>query len=105
MMKKIALIAPSSPAKELTPETINTIREKLAEADLQIHLGSHALDEMRYLAGSDEDRAKNVMDAFQDESIDMIMTVNQMEKVIHFLIKCFEIHTIKFQNLNHTFHI
>ena len=75
MMKKIALIAPSSPAKELTPETINTIREKLAEADLQIHLGSHALDEMRYLAGSDEDRAKDVMDAFSDKGIDMIMTV------------------------------
>lgn len=74
-MKKITLIAPSSPAKELTPETINTIREKLAEADFQIHLASHALDEDRYLAGSDEDRAKDIMDAFQDETVGIVMTV------------------------------
>ena len=74
-MKKIFLISPSSPTKELTPETINTIREKMANADYQIHLGSHALDEIRYLAGSDEDRVKDIMNAFQDKTTDIIMTI------------------------------
>lgn len=74
-MKKIALIAPSSPAKDLTPETIDIIREKLTNANYKSHLTSHTLDEMRYLAGSDEDRAQDIMRAFTDDNIDIIMTI------------------------------
>ena len=74
-MKKIALIAPSSPAPDLTPETLATLREKFASFGYQIHLGSHALDSIRYLAGTDQDRAQDVMRAFCDDSVDLVMTV------------------------------
>jgi len=74
-MKKIALIAPSSPAPDLTPDSLTLLRDKFAENGYQIHLGSHALDSVRYLAGTDEDRAFDVMAAFCDNTIDAVMTV------------------------------
>ena len=74
-MKKIALIAPSSPAPELTPETLATLSNLFSEMGLQIHLGSHALDSTRFLAGSDSDRATDIMRAFTDDTIDAVMTV------------------------------
>ena len=74
-MKKIALIAPSSPAPELTPETLSALSDMFADMGLQIHLGSHALDSDRFLAGSDADRAADIMHAFSDDSIDIVMTI------------------------------
>ena len=74
-MKKIALIAPSSPAPELTPETLSSLSGLFAELGFQIHLGSHALDSTRFLAGSDSDRATDIMRAFTDDTIDAVMTV------------------------------
>lgn len=73
-MKKIALIAPSSPATTLTPDTIRSLQETLAALGYQLHLESHVLDSDRYLAGSDEDRALDVMRAFTDETTDVVMT-------------------------------
>ena len=74
-MKKIALIAPSSPAPDLTPETLATLQGKFESFGYQIHLGSHALDSIRYLAGTDADRAQDVMRAFCDDTIDIVMTI------------------------------
>ena len=74
-MKKIALIAPSSPAPALTPETLTIMQKKFETFGYQIHLGSHALDSVRYLAGTDEDRAQDVMRAFCDDTVDLVMTV------------------------------
>jgi len=74
-MKKIALIAPSSPAPDLTPETISSLSDLFADIGLQIHLGSHALDSTRFLAGSDADRATDIMRAFTDKNIDAVMTI------------------------------
>ena len=74
-MKKIALIAPSSPAPDLTPETLTALQKKFESMGYKIHLGSHALDSIRYLAGPDEDRAQDVMKAFCNETVDMVMTV------------------------------
>lgn len=74
-MKKIALIAPSSPAPELTPHTLQTLRDIFATHGYQIHLGPHAWDTDRYLAGTDTDRAADVLNAFTDESVAAVMTV------------------------------
>jgi len=72
---KIALVAPSSPAPELTPASLEKLHALFAQRGCQIHVGSHALDEDRYLAGRDEDRAADVMRAFVDDSVDAVMTV------------------------------
>ncbi|MBQ7413768.1 MAG: LD-carboxypeptidase [Alphaproteobacteria bacterium] len=74
-MKKIALIAPSSPASELTPDSLTFIQDRFADIGYKIHLESHALDGIRYLAGTDSDRADDVMRAFADPEIDVVMTV------------------------------
>ena len=74
-MKKIALIAPSSPAPDLTPEILTILQKKFEKFGYKIHLGTHALDSVRYLAGTDEDRAQDVMRAFCDDTIDLVMTV------------------------------
>ena len=74
-MKKIALIAPSSPAPELTPDSLAFIQNRFADIGYRIHLESHALDSIRYLAGSDRDRADDIMRAFTDPEIDVVMTV------------------------------
>ena len=73
-MKKIALISPSSPSPDLTPDTIKKIQSALQEVGYQIHLESHALDSDRYLAGTDSNRAIDVMRAFTDNSVDIVMT-------------------------------
>ena len=74
-MKKITLISPSSPAPDLTPETLKILRDQFETYGYQIHLGSHVLDSIRYLAGTDADRAQDVMNAFCDETVDIVMTV------------------------------
>ena len=74
-MKKISLIAPSSPAPDLTPETLTILRNQFESFGYQIHLGSHALDSLRYLAGTDEDRAQDVMQAFCNTGTDIVMTI------------------------------
>lgn len=75
MMKKIALIAPSSPAPELTPQAVQTLRDLFATRGYQIWLGPHARDTDRYLAGTDADRAADVLNAFTDDSVSAVMTV------------------------------
>ena len=74
-MKKITLIAPSSPENGLTPDTIAILKNKFEGWGYRLHLGMHVMDEDRYLAGSDENRAKDIMDAFEDDETDVIMTV------------------------------
>ncbi|MDY6408168.1 MAG: LD-carboxypeptidase [Pseudomonadota bacterium] len=74
-MKKLALIAPSSPAPDLTPETLIQLKDIFSKWGYQIHLGSHALDSIRYLAGTDTDRAHDVMHAFCDNTIEAVMTI------------------------------
>ena len=74
-MKKIALISPSSPAPTLTPDTLARLKALFEDMGWQLHLGSHALDSLRHLAGTDADRAADVMRAFADDDIDLVLTV------------------------------
>lgn len=74
-MKQIKIIAPSSPAVGLTPEKMRQLAQSFEEIGWQCHLASHTLDSVRFLAGIDEHRARDIMTAFADSSIDAVMTL------------------------------
>ena len=74
-MKKIALISQSSPTQALTPENLKRLKTLFDGMGYQLHLGSHALDNNRHLAGTDADRAADVMQAFTDDTVDVVMSV------------------------------
>ncbi|MBD7912664.1 S66 peptidase family protein [Clostridium cibarium] len=66
----IGIIAPSSPEDK---EIINKKIEKFISLGFNIKLGSHLFDKYGYLAGSDQDRADDINNMFQDSSVDGIV--------------------------------
>lgn len=66
----IGLVSPSSP---LMPGDINSGIHFLEQNGFKIKLGNHINDVERFLAGKDEDRAKDIMDFFQDKEIKAII--------------------------------
>lgn len=66
----IALISPASPEKE---EEIDQAIYFFNSLGFRIKEGAHLRDKWGYLAGKDEDRAEDFMNAFLDEEADMIM--------------------------------
>ncbi|MHB1948866.1 MAG: S66 peptidase family protein [Gammaproteobacteria bacterium] len=66
----IGLIAPSSP---LQPGRIETGTRYLEKKGFKVKLGAHLEDAERFLAGKDEDRAKDIMDFFLDSDVKAIM--------------------------------
>ena len=94
-MKQIAVIAPSSPAPELTPESLAEMQKAFEALGWHCHLESHTLDALRFLAGTDDDRAADVMKAFTDPAIDAVMTLKGgygsnrlLDKLDYDLIRC-----------------
>lgn len=72
----VALIAPASPMyrdNETPRQIIERVRYKLHNAGLRTVVGAHAYDARGYLAGRDEDRARDVMAAFADPEVDGII--------------------------------
>lgn len=72
----VALIAPSSPIyrnNETPAAIIQRARRKLHEAGLRTVVGEHAHDAYGYLAGHDNDRARDIMAAFTDPNVDGII--------------------------------
>lgn len=68
----VALIAPASPIYrngEAPNQIIERARRKLHEAGLRTVVGEHAYDARGYLAGRDEDRARDVMAAFTNPNV------------------------------------
>lgn len=72
-MKKIALISPASPT--LTPLDKTAIKEFLACLGFEPVYGQHAFDNDRFLAGTDCDRARDIMDAFCNPEIAAVMSI------------------------------
>ncbi len=62
-----------SPASPLSPEKLEFITRLLETEGYKIEVAPHALDWTDYLAGSDEDRAADLMDAFADESVAAVL--------------------------------
>jgi len=69
----IALVAPSSPVKET--EKIEKGAEYLESLGYKVKISKGCYLSYDYLAGSDEERAKYVNEAFADKSVDAIMCV------------------------------
>src|SRR5690606_3167004 len=68
----IALISPASPffrGKLPTEEVLASLRERLGLLGLHTVVAPHATDTYGYLAGRDEARAQDLMNAFADPSI------------------------------------
>ncbi len=72
----IALVAPASPmtrAAEPGDVVVQRARRRLEAAGFRTVIGPHALDARGYLAGRDEDRARDLMEAFTDPDVDGIV--------------------------------
>jgi len=65
----VGLVAPSAP---LNPEHIERMEARLAERGLKLKVWPHVYERYGYLAGSDEARAKAVMEAFTDPEVDAV---------------------------------
>lgn len=72
-MKKIALISPASPT--LTPFDKDAVKDFFAAFGYEPVYGKHAFDCDRFAAGTDRDRATDVMWAFSNPDIDAVMSV------------------------------
>ncbi|MEZ0327055.1 MAG: LD-carboxypeptidase, partial [Fimbriimonas sp.] len=65
----IAFVSPASP---IASEKLGFATELLQGEGYKVRLMPHALEQADYLAGSDEQRAKDLQDAFDDPSVDAI---------------------------------
>lgn len=66
----IGVISPSSPVK---PGSLNVGIHHLNQKGYKVKLGKHVYDADRFLAGKDEDRAKDIVDFFKDPEIKAII--------------------------------
>ncbi len=71
-MKKMAIISPSSFTSEYDEKNV---RSFLSMQGYEPVYGEHAFEYDRFLAGSDDMRANDIMWAFQNKAIDAIMTL------------------------------
>ena len=68
-----ATIAVISPASPLPQDNESNIAAHLEAKGFHVRLGHHARKQERYLAGSDAERAEDLMTAFLDPTIDAIL--------------------------------
>lgn len=61
-----------SPSSPIDPELCEKGLDHWRSQDFEIQLGRHALDAANYLAGSDRDRAADIMAAFTDPKVDCV---------------------------------
>lgn len=66
----IGIISPSSPEK---PEAIKKGLDFIENLGFKIKVGKHIYDKKGYLAGSDADRAQDIMDMFLDKDVNAIL--------------------------------
>jgi muramoyltetrapeptide carboxypeptidase len=66
----IRLVTPASP---IPAERLQFMTNLLESEGYQVQLGDHALDSDAYLAGSDQDRAGDLMDAFDDPKVSAVL--------------------------------
>jgi len=75
----VALISPASPIPtdgRTVENILASVTERLAQLGLHTVVGSHAADGRGYLAGSDADRARDLMDAFENPEVAGIWCMN-----------------------------
>ncbi len=70
---RIGLVAPASPI--YSEEQFNEMITTLTDLGFNLKLGKHVQDQRGYLAGTDQERADDLMDMFKDEYIDAILCI------------------------------
>ncbi|MEG1003823.1 MAG: LD-carboxypeptidase [Clostridium sp.] len=73
MLKQNSTIGIVCPASCSPKENIESYVKEFENLGFNVVLGNHVYDKNGYLAGSDKDRAKDLMDMFKDDSIDGII--------------------------------
>lgn len=71
-LKQGSVIRIVTPASPLTPEKIEWCVSMLQKQGYVVQMAAHAFDADHHLAGSDEVRAKDLMDAFDDPEVDLV---------------------------------
>lgn len=71
-MVQVRIVAPASPRMECDKEGI---LEGFKQIGMEASFGAHAFDFERFMAGSDTHRAQDLMDAFSDPNVDMIVAL------------------------------
>ena len=66
----IRLVSPASPVE---PEKLDAVRQLLERAGYRVEVGTHVFDRWRYLAGTDQDRAADIMEAFLDPNVAAVL--------------------------------
>ncbi len=69
----IAIVAPGSPVKN--PELLNPGVQRLKEMGFRVQFDDRIFESSRYLAGSDDSRAEELMRAFEDPSVHAIIAL------------------------------
>jgi len=72
----VALVAPASPIYrngETPRQIVERVRRRLHAAGFRTVVAPHAHDARGYLAGRDEDRAQDLLEAFADPAVDAIL--------------------------------
>ena len=86
----IGIISPSAPLAGLVEHRYKNGIKKLEELGFNVLLGNHALEITSYTAGSAQERAKDIMDFFQNKNIKAIISFiggynsNQILKYLDF---------------------
>lgn len=70
---KIGLVSPASPVYD--PKDFDEMIEKVDSLGFDWELGAHAKDRRGYLAGTDQDRAHDLMEMFINPEIDAILCI------------------------------
>ncbi len=72
-MLTVGLFNPSSPSS--TPIQIDLIENWFRKMGLQVVLAQHLLNTNRFLAGTDEERTRDIHDFFNDPNIDLLIAL------------------------------
>lgn len=75
----VALISPASPIPTdgaTAADITASVSERLGQVGLRTFVGAHATEVYGYLAGPDENRAQDLMDAFGNPDVDGILCMN-----------------------------
>jgi len=62
-----------SPASFLSPEKVETFTRIIEKDGYRLTIAEHAFERHHYLAGTDEERAKDLQEAFADDRVDAVM--------------------------------
>ena len=86
-MKKIKIIAPSSYVPGLKPEQLDKVLSFFSKLNYTINYEKYLFEKKYFLAGKDEERLADLMNAFLNKEIDVVMVLRGGAGSLHLLDK------------------